>query len=97
MSKVSIELPCEIGQPLWCVNDNNEVERVECLGFVISEAYEPYVCYHEKYRFDNCYMPIGKLIYLTEREANDSLISSHLKRMLLFLLDMLYAEQIKQE
>ena len=68
-----IELPCKIGDKLWCINDYNEVEEVKCLGFIIGENLISIV-YKEEYADDEYNLPLNSgLLFLSKSEAENKL------------------------
>lgn len=74
--KKNIELPCLIGDELWCINDYNEIEKVECLGYLIDNQYTVSIYYQEKYAEEIYNMPLvaeSPLLFLTEDEAIEGL------------------------
>ena len=68
-----IELPCKIGDKLWCINDYRKVEMVICKGFIINNNSIVRICYHEKYADDDYNLPLNTLIFLTQEEAKQVL------------------------
>lgn len=71
--KKMIELPCGIGDKLWCINDFKEVEEVECLGFIISTSALS-VVFKEWRNEDEYNLPIESgLLFLSEEKAKQAL------------------------
>ena len=76
----TITLPCAIEQQLWCINDNNMVEEVQCLGFLATDGYLG-VLYHERCADDVYNVAIGTYVFLTKDEAERKLRRDKIEKL----------------
>lgn len=69
-----VELPCKAGNTLWCINDENEIEEVTALGFIIDKPESPVlIAYREKYAEDVYYMSLGSVIFMSREVAKEKM------------------------
>lgn len=67
-----VELPCKLGEKLWCINSYGEVEETVATGFLIGKGLV-YIYYREKMSSEYYNAPLGKILFLTREGAEKAL------------------------
>lgn len=71
--KTFVKVPCKVGDKLWCINNYNKLEKVECLGLFIRGDGIIVICYQEEDAEEVYYVPFGTIIFKTKSEAKKRL------------------------
>lgn len=65
----TVNIPCKAGQDLWCLSEQNKIEKVKCLKVIPFDRNTLFVKYRENSSGNVYQSVLGKQVWLSEKEA----------------------------